>query len=1517
MKKYILACMFTLCLSFGLSTNVVAADIISENTISSNEIEDILTIDTEEELISTSEEMLLTEEDTPVVTTYAGLPTYYNAFDEGLVTPAKDQGTSGPCWAFATISALETAAIKQGLRDTTVDYSERILVYNTFHREGINDELGNTLGDYLTTVNNWYEQGLGFDRVQHALINGSGPALEQHGNNMDPEALATYSPTMNQEYYYQSDVRVNEVKYYGQGEMSQTAENRDILKQAILDYGCLITDYSVSGGIARFARTPTEDGGSIGAFVPKYSYEPSAKASDHAVVIVGWDDTFPKETFMVRDNQIANPPAGDGAWLVKNSWGTYTGTPNGNYGTPYDDAWDGCTWISYYDKSFCSFYSLSVEPVDTYDHIYHYDGGYGDDFNMTKKAANIYTNETDTVQELKATGIYFWSNDVDFNVQVYLNAKEGEPESGSPVFETPIPCHIDYHGYSIVPFPESVYVGQGQSFSIVVSSDNEFWIGSDDGEGTELLGSCYYSNYENDDSYVYYNEEYHKSLNLGTNRIKVYTNDYHGFLTDITSATVGMPTKVSLSENGVVTLPITVQVGDTILRKDIDYLVSYDKNDTVGEATVTITGTGLYTGSITKHFTITRSITGADISNIDTAYAYTGKAIQPVPIVSVNGIILTESVDYTLQYGENHAVNDVSFVRISGKGYYEDSLQIDFAITPLSIADVTITMEESISYTGNPVKPKLTVTLGDTVLEKDTDYTLGWKNNTEAGMATVIILAKDNYSGSLSKDFTIVRDIAEYPLDIYLAKTSFPYTGEEITPIPTVSTETLLLTKHTDYTLTYEKNRSVGASTITITGKGYYTGSNTVTFNITPCNLSLAAITGLPESVSFHKNGVTPAFYVIYNETALVKDTDYTVSYENNMTYGTATVTVTGKGNYVGSLSKSFLITLQESDLTITYEKTMEYTGYQLRPEVTIEQFILDTDYTVSYSNNTNLGTASITITGKNAVLPKTLTYEFEIVKADVNNVTWHFTAETTTFSYTGKEITPTVMGSNGKRFLNSKDMSITYENNQKVGTGYVVITGIGNYTGEIKLPFTIAPLPLPAMTLQETKFTYTGKEILPTINTNLDAESYTVTYENHKNAGVGKVVITGKGNYSGTKTLNFTIQKADITITCEDSEAYERDALVFVYTVKGLVNGEKASDILPKLELCSDYVPGVSSPGTYTITTDAPIVENYTVTVIPGILTIKAKQPIMPIPSTEPSTMPSTEPSVAPSIVPSSEPSITPSVEPSTTPSTTPSTEPSSEPSTEPSTEPSPKPSETPGSEVENTYPTLLVKQKVDISSYFTEDIVGYKVISLGGKASITKKGIITPSKAGYITVVPYVKEGKKKVLDDSQAIDLQIAAITTYKPTLTYIGKSIKAEDYLTIPVTGQSITYSTKSKTIALDTKTGEVTALKSGTATVKVTITNKQGYSISKSISIKIKVPKVSSKVIKTKVGKSKTLSIRNVPSFETVTWEYDKTKCKVEKVSNTKIKVTGLEVGEYLIGAKVEGQTYWCSIVIKE
>ena len=384
------------------------------------------------------------------------------------------------------------------------------------------------------------------------------------------------------------------------------------------------------------------------------------------------------------------------------------------------------------------------------------------------------------------------------------------------------------------------------------------------------------------------------------------------------------------------------------------------------------------------------------------------------------------------------------------------------------IKNLSFSKISDVTHTGKALTPQIQIKDGKTTLKENTDYTLTYINNKEIGEASIVIKGIGNYTGTVTKNFNIIAPAVTEKTKIDTLSVSpvqdQTFLGFKITPDVTITDKNYTLKNGTDYSLTYYNNINVGTASIDIKGIGNYTGTKKITFKIIAKDISYATISDV-QSYEYTGSEIKPPINVTDGSSKLVENKDYTVSYSNNISAGTATIQIEGIGNYSGAIIKTFNIIENEeidttkdiSTLNISEITDKIYTGKVITPELKIFDdstlLVKGTDYTLSYYNNLDVGTATLQIKGIGNY-SGTVTKTFNIVKKDIN-----FTqiSDISEQIYSGNKIEPEVIiTSDSIKLIKGQDYTVEYENSTNVGTATIKITGINNYTGSTIKTFEI-----------------------------------------------------------------------------------------------------------------------------------------------------------------------------------------------------------------------------------------------------------------------------------------------------------------------------------------------------------------------------------------------------------------------------------------------------------------------------
>ena len=556
-------------------------------------------------------------------------------------------------------------------------------------------------------------------------------------------------------------------------------------------------------------------------------------------------------------------------------------------------------------------------------------------------------------------------------------------------------------------------------------------------------------------------------------------------------------------------------------------------------------------------------------------------------------------------------------VTITGKGNYTDSARYWYYIGTDISSEATIRMEPTTAVYNSQKQPPSVIVSGVeegryTIAKYKDEVAL--KNLIEykdfVNAATYYIRIEGNPSKGTyaTKPHTLTYTITPRPLSNSLVidgfKKEYPYTGLEIRPIGISVTDYIdrikyRLTEDLDYTLSYKNNLNAGTAFIEVQAKGNFSGSASANFLITsstissgsgttpdtPINGGIGEISGStpvsPNNVILTMDTANAMFYTgnaVYPKVSIAgmtENIDYTVTFSNNIEVGVATVTITGIGNNRGTITKTFNIIAPLSKCTIAPIPAQQYTGSPVTPTLTVtcgkNILIPGTDYNVTYSNNVNIGTATVTI---NAANNSKYTGSAKATFSIGNDVGgFIISGYAPTYTYTGNAITPSVVVETGSdRLTQGTDYTVSYSNNINAGKATITVKGVGKYSGTQTANFMIEAKSIAGCDTTEVEDrTYTGDAYTPSITVTdgtkvlTNGVDYTLTYTNNKEPGTASILIQGtSNNYSGTKIVNFKI--AAVAVKGLKATNVKYSSLKLKWTKQGYADGYQICDAQSKV---------------------------------------------------------------------------------------------------------------------------------------------------------------------------------------------------------------------------------------------------------------------------------------------------------------------------------------------------------------
>ena len=564
------------------------------------------------------------------------------------------------------------------------------------------------------------------------------------------------------------------------------------------------------------------------------------------------------------------------------------------------------------------------------------------------------------------------------------------------------------------------------------------------------------------------------------------------------------------------------------------------------------------------------SIEGSNITLDHPSFVYDGAEKTPAVFeVTLDNRTLTKDKDYTVDVtGQTNAGSDYTLT-VTGKGNYTGTATANWSITPKPVTKPTIALTGNRTYTGAEIKPTVTVKDGSTVIP-ESEYTVEYSNNTNAGTATVIIhnVGGGNYTVSGDTTFEIEKATVSAPAAAELTV----YNGLDKTYLVELPALPEL-----------ESPKAYGETTYTVKSVAlgsYYTGDALIKKG--KMTLPINAVTTDQEGA-------------IGTVTVTVTTTNYeditltvNVSAANKIVPTAANVSATAI-TYGQPLSAS-TITGTMKDGSKTVEGTFAWTDAQYTYKPDAGPYEAEWKFTPSGSNAYMYAatTGKVTVTVNKATMTATitqhddLTYDGTAQTAGVDiSVT---TADKTTipaFTYAATENGS--YGSDIPTFIDAGEHKVYFRATDSKGNHEVFS---GSFT------VTIDPKTVTAPTIALTgDRTYTGAEIKPTVTvkdgeTVIPASEYTVTYSGNINAGTATVTITDKdgGNYTVSGSTTFEIVKAASSCTAPAANTLTYNGNDQTLIAAGTATGGEMRYSLTKNGAYSTAIPTGKNAGDYTV---------------------------------------------------------------------------------------------------------------------------------------------------------------------------------------------------------------------------------------------------------------------------------------------------------------------------------------------
>lgn len=567
------------------------------------------------------------------------LPSRFNACDFGWISSVKDQSISGACWVFSTCAGIEAALLKvTGIEfDLSVNNIEKNLIYPQRYCFNSEEDGGypTVAGEYLLS---WYG------------------AISTDKEPFDPYGVIT-RPVIASDA-----IHIQDIIWF---DSNVNLTRNDEIKRNILKYGAITTTMSFFF-VSEYLNNET------GSW-----YSPDFSTGNHAVCVVGWDDNYSADNFNVI-------PPGDGAWIIKNSYGPEI----------YDH---GYNYVSYYDKTFFQ-YNENIAFI--FENTQNYNKNYQTDIsglvNIVNGTYDAYKNQYTAIDDdfISAVGTYFGCENEEYTLKIYVNGKLKITQSGKAPFK----------GFHTVSLTKDIAVKKGDNFTVVMEKSSVPII-------TDFIYPTfkYHSLVRNESGW------YDLSDNSTTASLKVYTKELVNLTVQINAA------NVNTVYNGGKYLTVTIKDVYNNVLKGVNVTIKLSNGKT---KTITTDSKGqvkFLTDSLapnTYGATITVDAFGKYIKTTSTAKIVVKKATVKLTAKAktFKKSVKTKKYSVTFKTNKNKAMKNTKItLKVNGKTYSAKTNskgKATFKITKLTKKGkftATIKYAGSKYYNPKSVKAKITV----------------------------------------------------------------------------------------------------------------------------------------------------------------------------------------------------------------------------------------------------------------------------------------------------------------------------------------------------------------------------------------------------------------------------------------------------------------------------------------------------------------------------------------------------------------------------------------------------------------------------------------------------------------------------------------------------------------------------------------------------------------------------------------------------------------------------------------